>query len=174
MVCQFCGRELPAVDVQEPDEPEDDLEHSLGWSAYALIGLFIALLALVCFGTLSSTQAFQSILSTNPRLTLTERLVSLTRVSTPTPEPPCFGWYQITTDMRGQHVCVYGMVLEYKEDWASQRTYIYFGSKEEFYLVSDYRWSAAIEDTCITVEGTVELNTHETPYIEVIDIHDCK
>lgn len=174
IVCQFCGRDLSAADVEKASEPNEFPDHSPGWSAYSIIGLIVGVLALVWLGTSWNAHASRPVLSKDPPFSFLQRLISVTPVSTPTPEPPCFGWYQITPEMRGQHVCVYGMVLDYREDWAWQRTYIYFGLKEEFYFVSEYRWSASIEDTCITAEGTVELNTHETPYVEVMDIYDCQ
>ena len=69
--------------------------------------------------------------------------------------------------MKGQDVCVYGTVLDYRENWDNELSYLYFGTQEQFFLVSNYRWTEPVEGECITVAGTIKLNTYKVPYIKI-------
>jgi hypothetical protein len=88
---------------------------------------------------------------------------------------PCFRWDHITPSMKGQEVCVHGIVLDHKENYVNQLTNFYFGTTEQFFLVSNYRWSTSQKGECLTATGIVQLNTYKTPYIKIEDnIYYCE
>ncbi|HCR72486.1 MAG TPA: hypothetical protein DIW23_13655 [Anaerolineae bacterium] len=86
-----------------------------------------------------------------------------------TKTPSCFYWSQITPNMAGQIHCVYGTVINHTEDWENELTRFYFGTIEEFFIVSNYRWETPFEGECIQVKGEILLNTYDIPYIKIED-----
>ena len=108
-----------------------------------------------------------------PRPTNTPQANIVLGRSTPT-HNPCLRWDQITATLNGQKVCVYGVLANYKENWELEQTNFYFGSPEEFFLVSNYRWNDVVEGECISTTGEVQLNTYKTPYIKVEEIYKCE
>jgi hypothetical protein len=157
------------------------LWRSVGAGGFILLGI-VALIGILAWS--NNQTAFNSLptptatrFPTNPpRPTNTQRPVNVIRLSTPTPQNPCYRWDEITVSMseQEQEICVYGEVVRYDENWEYELTYFYFGSSEEFFLVSSYRWDSSIEGKCVVAEGYVSLNTYETPYIEVKEIYLCE
>jgi hypothetical protein len=76
--------------------------------------------------------------------------------------------------MEGQTLCIYGVVTDHTEDWQNEMTRFYFGTHEQFFLVSNYRWSTPFDGECITTTGEIFLNTYNVPYIKIADeIYTC-
>lgn len=95
-----------------------------------------------------------------------------TRPPTATPNP-CFLWSQITPQMSGTTVCVYGTVTDHVENWDAAQTFLYFGGRDKFFFTSLSRWEK-IENACVSVTGKVELNTYKTPYIKFDKLSTCQ
>jgi hypothetical protein len=89
--------------------------------------------------------------------------------ATSTPNTSCLNWSQVTPAMEGETTCVFGVVSFYAEDWQNELTRLYFGSTNEFFFVSNYRWTTPLEGECITATGTILLNTYDVPYIKIND-----
>lgn len=118
---------------------------------------------------------------TRPRPTITAKPAQLTleafyaQPKQPT-QSTCLLWSQVTTAMAGKTVCVYGTVTDYREDWGNEISTFYFGAHDQFFLASNFRWSAIeTEGKCISVTGQILLNTYKVPYIKVgeNDLYYC-
>jgi hypothetical protein len=106
--------------------------------------------------------------------TSTSRGFIFGNTASPTPAMNCLRWDEINVTMEGREVCVYGTVTDYDENWEYQMTNIYFGDREKFFLVSNFRWDSSLEGQCILVNGEIQLNTYKTPYIKIDEIYRCE
>jgi hypothetical protein len=91
-------------------------------------------------------------------------------------QPSCLLWSQVTTAMKGTTRCVQGIVMEYRENWDNFLSVFYFGTTEQFFFVSNYRWNSSdIEGKCIYATGEIQLNTYKVPYIKIDenDLYYC-
>ena len=87
---------------------------------------------------------------------------------------PCLLWSQITPEMAGDDVCVYGTVKMHKENKDIGQTFFYFGTVEQFFVTSLYRWSEPQEDICMQANGVIQLNTYKVPYMKIDDtLYPC-
>lgn len=137
------------------------------------IGLVIFSITLIVLWVGSASQQSVSPSTPTPRPAFTQR-PAVVLFSTPT-STSCYQWNQITPAMNGREVCVYGVVVDYTENWENLLSNFYFGSKEQFFLVSTSRWTDPIEGKCITATGRVQLNTYDVPYIKIEDeIYFCE
>ena len=84
----------------------------------------------------------------------------------------CLLWSQITPQMSGTTVCVYGTVTDHVENWDAAQTFLYFGGRDKFFLTSLSRWEET-QDSCVSVTGKVQLNTYKTPYIKFDKLSTC-
>lgn len=96
-------------------------------------------------------------------------LTTTARIAAYTPTPSCLLWSEVTAQMEGRTVCVYGTVIEYREDWDNFISNIYFGTRQDFYIVSNYRWDVSPVGECLTATGKIQLNTYKIPYIKIQD-----
>lgn len=88
--------------------------------------------------------------------------------------PSCLKWDEVTPQMTGKEVCVYGVVANIKQNYEAAQTFFYFGSSNQFFLTSLYLFDNSYEGTCTTVTGKIELNSYNTPYIKIEDeINPC-
>jgi len=89
--------------------------------------------------------------------------------------PTCTHWSKITKQFEGRPTCVYGIVINHTENWENGLTNFYFGNKDQFFLVSNFRWTDSQEGNCLTATGVIQLNTFKVPYIKVEDnIYYCE
>lgn len=90
-----------------------------------------------------------------------------------TPTPSCLNWYEVTSQMEGQTVCVYGVVAltrstyslfdDYSWSWTN---YMYFGKTDQFFItMTTYSNSPYWQEECIMTTGEVRLNNINTPYM---------
>ncbi len=93
-------------------------------------------------------------------------------VSAPT-RMPCYRWEDVSSSMNGRIICVYGTVLDYRENWNDGQSMFYFGSKDQFFFVSLYRWEESPEGKCVQSSGEVQLNTYKVPYIKIDQFSFC-
>lgn len=87
----------------------------------------------------------------------------------PTPTDSCLLWSQVTAQMEGRTVCIYGTVTSHTEDYTNELSRFYFGTNDQFFLVSNYQWDSPFEGECITTTGKILLNTYQVPYIKIDD-----
>lgn len=84
----------------------------------------------------------------------------------------CLHWSKITSQMENKVTCVYGTISEHRENWENFLTNLYFGRRDQFFLVSNFRWHNSFEGECIMVTGQIKLNTYKVPYIKIEDSID--
>lgn len=143
--------------------------------------LFVAgaaclLLTLACslFGTPSSTEEPVSLpsatvevkpaASNTPRPTNTAQPTN-TSGPTNTPEPPpCYKWDQITLDMAGEVVCVYGVAYSHQ----GQSRIDFSPEKNSFFLIdSVYYYPNLAEGACVVAEDEVEVFDGKIPFMTI-------
>lgn len=91
-----------------------------------------------------------------------------------TPTPNCFLWSTITASMARQTVCVYGKVSSIRESPSLQASYIYFGTRDEFFFVIPATIFEDLEvNHCVYSNGKIQLNTYKTPYIQITELFTC-
>lgn len=88
------------------------------------------------------------------------------------PTPSCLKWNQVTAEMEGKTVCVYGVVTDHVENFEAQQTFFYFGGRDKFFFTTLGHWDFT-EDSCISTTGKIQLNTYKTPYIKIDQLTDC-
>lgn len=69
---------------------------------------------------------------------------------------------------------MYGEIADYRENWEDYLSYIYFGSRDDFFLVSTIRWNGMREGECISAVGKIELNTYRVPYMKIHEFYTCE
>jgi hypothetical protein len=137
--------------------------------------IFGVVFVVVWIGTTLNARSEKPTYISTPRPAITQRPAALaqpTRLPTRT-QNPCLEWGQVTASMSGREVCVYGVVSDYTEDWENELTKVYFGARDKFFLVSNYRWDKSLEGKCVSARGEVQLNTYKTPYIKIDRLDSC-
>ncbi|MBI5951242.1 MAG: hypothetical protein HY865_06270 [Chloroflexi bacterium] len=133
---------------------------SLFW-ALSLVGGFLICAAL--FGVFLSS--YIQPISSEP-LTPTPRAARQDlRIGTIT---ACISWDEVTPQMAGSKVCVCDVIKHDKQDEQTGQTFYYFGRTSQFYLSLD-RLEISLKGECICASGVVQLDSYNTPYIEIKD-----
>ncbi len=155
--------------IASPKEKKLTLSAVIGWA----LGCFILLIA---YGWFKDTVLFPTMYAdTSPPISNPTIPPPPTTEPRPTPTDSCFHWSKITSQMEGRIVCVFGTMTVHTEDWENELTRFYFGTTEQFFIVSNYRWSEPFEGECITTTGEIFLNTYKVPYIKIQDqINFCQ
>jgi hypothetical protein len=150
-----------------------------------IIGLFVAGNALLnsdgfaLFSNPTPTATLWPTLTPRPVLSNIE-IAGTARASSSNRD--CYSVSQITNDMAGSEICVYGVLSEYDVKMDLTKTdvmpntyyYYYFGENNGFFLVSvNISWSNIEQGSCIVTKGKVELNG-KSPFIKVKEIYSCE
>jgi hypothetical protein len=138
-------------------------------------GLILVSIVVGLFILLYTFDSFQSN-TNNINSSSTQIAISPTRTSKPktsTPSINCLLWSNVKPNMAGRELCVYGTVVDHRENWENELTNFYFGTREEFFLVSNYRWTENQEGKCLTATGVIQLNTYNVPYIKIENFNYC-
>jgi hypothetical protein len=93
------------------------------------------------------------------------RELTATSVETgPSPEPSCYRWDEITLDMAGEEVCVYGVAYSHQ----GQSRIDFSPEKNTFFLVdATYYYPNLSEGTCVVAQEEVEVFDHEIPFMTI-------
>jgi len=111
--------------------------------------------------------------TSSPSPTLTSTTTSHTQVIIPSVSN-CLNWNEITPQMEGQKICVYGKVAKLQQNFQIGQTYFYFGKPDQFFFTSIYYWDKSLEGNCVSATGVIQLNTYKTPYINIEDqLYHC-
>ena len=148
---------------------------------YAISKVFVAglvclLLALACSTSAPTADEPTSVPSTTattvveptatdtPRPTNTPRPTSTTG-PTDTPEPPsCYKWDQITLDMAGQVVCVFGIAYSHQ----GQSRIDFSPEKNTFFLIDTvYYYPNLGKGSCVAAEEKVEVYDNKIPFMTI-------
>jgi hypothetical protein len=110
--------------------------------------------------------------SNTPLPTRTPRPTSTTS-STNTPEPPsCYKWDQITLDMAGEVVCVYGVAFSHQ----GQSRIDFSPEKNSFFLIDTvYYYPNLAEGSCVVAEKEVEVFDGKIPFMTIRgELYKCE
>lgn len=144
-------------DTPPPTKKTVTLAAAIGWA-------FFCFFLLLAYGWVKDmympTYIQQPTLLPSPKINPTK---------TAQPTDSCLLWSQVTAQMEGRTVCVYGTVTSHTEDYTNELTRFYFGTIDQFFLVSNYKWDKPFEDECVTTTGEILLNTYQVPYIKIDD-----
>ncbi|MBN1452649.1 MAG: hypothetical protein JW963_16650 [Anaerolineales bacterium] len=112
----------------------------------------------------SATVVVEPAASNTPRPTNTARPTS-TSGPTDTPEPPsCYKWDQITLDMAGEVVCVYGVAFSHQ----GQSRIDFSPEKNSFFLIDTvYYYPNLSEGACVVAEEEVEVFDGKIPFMAI-------
>lgn len=147
------------------------------WAILIIIGLCL-LIVVAGFLLSSYMQPTYSPSSTIAPIPTRIKPTATTRVYKSPTTPACLKWDQITPQMEGREICVYGVVLDHKENidkvtGAIGQTFFYFGRQDQFFFTSLSLWNPT-EGTCISETGLVQLSTYKVPYIKIEgDLDTC-
>ena len=142
------------------------------WTIVLSVGLFIAFIVYLI--DISNTPSAPTPTKTPIRFDDSWKATQ-TAKAPPAQQNNCTHWSQITPQMEGQQVCVYGTVTSHRENWESFLTNLYFAGDfgtPAFFLVSTDRFTP-LEGQCISTTGTIQLNTYKTPYIKIEEFYYC-
>ena len=82
----------------------------------------------------------------------------------PTETPPCLKWDQITIDMVGEVVCVYGIAYSHQ----GQSRIDFSPEKNSFFLIDTvYYYPNLSEGVCVVAEEEVEVFDHKIPFMTI-------
>jgi hypothetical protein len=98
-----------------------------------------------------------------------------TTAPTPTPPPPepsCYKWDQITLDMAGEVVCVYGEAFSHQ----GQSRIDFSPEKNSFFLIdTQYYYPNLSEGVCVVAEEKVEIFDNKIPFMTINgDLYKCE
>jgi len=112
----------------------------------------------------TATTVVEPTATDTPRPTNTPRPTSTTG-PTDTPEPPsCYKWDQITLDMAGQVVCVFGMAFSHQ----GQSRIDFSPEKNTFFLIdSVYYYPNLAKGSCVAAEEKVEVFDGKIPFMTI-------
>jgi len=112
----------------------------------------------------SATALVEPAASNTPRPTNTARPTS-TSGPTDTPEAPsCYKWDQITLDMAGEVLCVYGVAYSHQ----GQSRIDFSPEKNTFFLIdSVYYYPNLAEGSCVVAEEEVEVFDGKIPFMTI-------
>lgn len=93
-------------------------------------------------------------------------------VQPPTQEPSCHKWDQITLDMAGEVVCVYGVATSHQ----GQSRIDFSPEKNSFFLIdSTYYYPNLSEGVCVVAEEEVEVFDGKIPFMTINgDLYKCE
>ena len=93
-------------------------------------------------------------------------------VPPPTQEPSCYKWDQITIDMAGEVVCVYGVATSHQ----GQSRIDFSPEKNSFFLIdSTYYYPNLSEGVCVVAEEEVEVFDGKIPFMTINgDLYKCE
>ena len=93
-------------------------------------------------------------------------------VPPPTQEPSCYKWDQITLDMAGEVVCVYGVATSHQ----GQSRIDFSPEKNSFFLIdSTYYYPNLSEGVCVVAEEEVEVFDGKIPFMTINgDLYKCE
>jgi hypothetical protein len=81
-----------------------------------------------------------------------------------TPEPSCYRWDEITLDMAGEVVCVYGVAYSHQ----GQSRIDFSPVKNSFFLIDTvYYYPNLTEGSCVVAEEKVEIFDNKIPYMTI-------
>ena len=112
----------------------------------------------------SATVMVKPTASHTPRPTNTARPTN-TSGPTNTPQPPsCYKWDQITLDMAGETICVYGIAYSHQ----GQSRIDFSPEKNSFFLIdSVYYYPNLAEGSCVVAEEKVEVFDGKIPFMNI-------
>ncbi|MBK9007975.1 MAG: hypothetical protein IPM31_13400 [Anaerolineae bacterium] len=141
----------------------------------ALILLVLFAAYMIIANTWSAAVSFFSPSSTNTPTPTSTNTPTPTSTNTPTPTstPSCLLWSKVTPSMEGQTVCVHGVIKEYKEKVGNFYFNFYFGTNEQFYLVSNNLSSIPLKGSCMSSTGRVQLTAEHIPFMEITSFQFC-
>jgi len=90
----------------------------------------------------------------------------------PAPEtPPCYKWDQITIDMAGEAVCVYGTAYSHQ----GQSRIDFSPEKNSFFLIDTvYYYPELSEGVCVVAQEKVEVFENKIPFMTIKDgLYEC-
>ena len=91
----------------------------------------------------------------------------------PTPEEPsCYKWDQITIDMAGEEVCVYGIAFSHQ----GQSRIDFSPEKNSFFLIdATYYYPNLAEGACVVAIQDVEVFDGKIPFMTISgDLYKCE
>ncbi len=90
----------------------------------------------------------------------------------PPPEPSCYKWDQITLDMAGEVVCVYGVATSHQ----GQSRIDFSPEKNSFFLIdATYYYPNLAEGVCVVAEEKVEVFDSKIPFMTINgDLYKCE
>ncbi len=143
------------------------------WVALIGVGVCFIILVVGLFISPSLEQIPSFTPTTTPMPTRTKpTATNVNAVSTPTAK--CIEWNEVTRDMKGREICVYGILDRFMfndEIWTS---FFYFGRTDQFFVTSPYKWVSVQKGDCFSVTGKVRVNNIDTPFIQIEDkIYQC-
>lgn len=108
----------------------------------------------------------------SPTKSILHNTATPARPPTVTPSYDCLLWSQVTPQMAGRYVCVYGTVLSVHANYQAEQSFIYFGTEDQFFITNELKWDG-LKGQCVQIEGVIELNTYKVPYIQTADLYNC-
>lgn len=91
-------------------------------------------------------------------------LPASTETTVATPEPSCYRWDEITLDMAGEVVCVYGVAYSHQ----GQSRIDFSPEKNSFFLIdSIYYYPNLTEGSCVVAEQKVEVFDNKIPFMTI-------
>ena len=93
-------------------------------------------------------------------------------VPPPTQEPSCYKWDQITLDMAGEVVCVYGVATSHQ----GKSRIDFSPEKNSFFLIdATYYYPNLSEGVCVVAEDEVEIFDGKIPFMTINgDLYQCE
>ena len=125
----------------------------------------------------SPTTEAQPVASSTPRPTATDppkpTTTNTTAPTVPPPqEPSCYKWDQITLDMAGEEVCVYGVAFSHQ----GKSRIDFSPEKNSFFLIdATYYYPNLAEGVCVVAEEEVEIFDSKIPFMTINgDLYKCE
>jgi hypothetical protein len=117
----------------------------------------------------------QPVASNTPRPTDPPKPTNTTAPTLPPtspPEPSCYKWDQITLDMAGEVVCVYGVAFSHQ----GQSRIDFSPEKNSFFLIdATYYYPNLSEGACVVAEEEVEVFDGKIPFMTINgDLYKCE
>lgn len=90
----------------------------------------------------------------------------------PTDTPSCYKWDQITLDMAGDTVCVYGIAFSHQ----GQSRIDFSPEKNSFFLIdATYYYPNLSEGACVVAEEELEIFDNKIPFMTINgDLYKCE
>jgi len=153
-------------------------------AAFVIAIVLIALVVTGCAPSEATVPPTPSSVPALPTQTLIPASPTATSTSIPTQLPvdtptatsePCYRWDQVTKEMTGQTVCVYGVITDFIQTYGAATRYRFSSKPNTFFLfgknfeVFDPKTGKTIAPgTCVMVTATLRFNG--APYIDLGDL----